>query len=587
MRGLSRWERSWVACAAILFPACSSAVVPAGGPVHPGAYDVSPTVHDARFDTVRAYIQRLVNEEGVPSIAVAVAKDGEVLWEEGFGWADRERRVRATPHTPYSLASITKPITSTGIMVLSERGAIDLDAPLENYLRGIRFSGIAGDTREVTPRRAMAHSAGLPTHFRAYFAGDELPSAKEMLGRYGIVVFPPGKRFQYSNVGYRSLDVAIANASGQSYGEFLRREVFMPLGMTRSAVDLDPQWASEAATRYDEPNKPIPPYVTDHPGSGDVWASAHDMLRFAAFHLGTPFPGQQPILRPQSIAAMQGLAGAPNSRYGLGWGLRQDRGYRIVQHDGGQPGVATQMTLYPDQGLAIIVLSNWDEAPTWEIARRIAAAVLPDSADPGKAASTEPPPSRLPELSGRWVGTVTTYQGTMPIGLAFQSEGDIHATFATTEYTSLVRNVGRSEDALTGVFYGRMTTSDVLPHPHDLSFALRVEDDELIGQLTALGTDAVFALSSFVRLKRVDQELLEEYVGVYHHGENDLRVVTREGDRLYSRRDTGRQLELNAVGEDLFLMAGTGGRTLRFERENGRVVAVEWSGGGGLARRVN
>ncbi len=84
---------------------------------------------DDQFASVRAFIQKQMIERSVPSVAVGVARDGKIIWEEGFGWANREERIPATPHTIYSLASISKPITATGLMVLKERGKIDLDRP--------------------------------------------------------------------------------------------------------------------------------------------------------------------------------------------------------------------------------------------------------------------------------------------------------------------------------------------------------------------------------------------------------------------------------------------------------------------------
>ncbi len=184
------WRRmSTVAGAAVLLYV--------GGAAAQGPGAIRTGASDARFDSVRAVIQRLVNEDSVPSITVAVAKDGRILWEEGFGWANRERGVAATPHTPYSLASVTKPITSTAVVLLSERGLIDLDAPIESYLGGLRLKGLAGDTRGVTPRRAMAHSAGLPTHYNAHFIRDRVPPPEQTFGRYGIVVFEPGEQFEY------------------------------------------------------------------------------------------------------------------------------------------------------------------------------------------------------------------------------------------------------------------------------------------------------------------------------------------------------------------------------------------------------
>ncbi|HEV2130131.1 MAG TPA: serine hydrolase domain-containing protein, partial [Longimicrobiaceae bacterium] len=92
-----------------------------------------------RFEDVRAIIRHVMQENELPSVVVAVAKDGRILWEEGFGLADRERQIPATPQTPYSLASISKPMTATAIMMLAEQGRIDLDRPVDDYLGEVRL----------------------------------------------------------------------------------------------------------------------------------------------------------------------------------------------------------------------------------------------------------------------------------------------------------------------------------------------------------------------------------------------------------------------------------------------------------------
>lgn len=94
------------------------------------------------------------------SIAVAVAHGGKIIWEESFGWADREKMIAATPQTMYSLASISKPITATGLMTLVERGAIDLDKPANEYLGTGKLTGHAGEATGATVRRVLSHTAG-------------------------------------------------------------------------------------------------------------------------------------------------------------------------------------------------------------------------------------------------------------------------------------------------------------------------------------------------------------------------------------------------------------------------------------------
>src|SRR5262245_31694512 len=102
------------------------------------------------FATARAHAKAAVVDSGLPSLAVAVAKGGKIVWEEGFGWADREARIPATEHTTYSLASISKPITATGLMILVQRGLVKLDNPANEYLGSGKITGLAGDASQAT-----------------------------------------------------------------------------------------------------------------------------------------------------------------------------------------------------------------------------------------------------------------------------------------------------------------------------------------------------------------------------------------------------------------------------------------------------
>ncbi|HTK54822.1 MAG TPA: serine hydrolase domain-containing protein, partial [Gemmatimonadaceae bacterium] len=104
----------------------------------------SAAIAPATLDSLRAHIRRVMDSTKTPSIAVAVAKGGRIIWEEGFGFADVEHRTPATPTTLYSMASISKPITATGLMKLVEQGKIDLDRPANDYLGAAKITGLAG-----------------------------------------------------------------------------------------------------------------------------------------------------------------------------------------------------------------------------------------------------------------------------------------------------------------------------------------------------------------------------------------------------------------------------------------------------------
>jgi CubicO group peptidase (beta-lactamase class C family) len=112
-----------------------------------------------QFDNVRDRIRQYIDRDGVPSISIAVVKGDEIVWEEGFGWADVENRIRATPHTAYMLGSVSKPITATLLMLLAERKVVGLDRPANDYLGENMIRSRLGDASRVTIRQIQAGDA--------------------------------------------------------------------------------------------------------------------------------------------------------------------------------------------------------------------------------------------------------------------------------------------------------------------------------------------------------------------------------------------------------------------------------------------
>ncbi len=194
----------------------------------------------APLESLAPQIEKLRVDNNSPSIAIAVARHGKILWERGFGWADRENRVPATEHTAYSLASISKPVTATGLMTLVQAGRIDLDHPINDYLGDAKLRAWIGDAREATVRRVANHTSGLPLHFQFFYADQpyQPPSMDETLLHYGNLVTAPGEQYQYSNLGFGVIDYVIARVSGQEYADFMRQEVFVKLGLTHTSIGI-------------------------------------------------------------------------------------------------------------------------------------------------------------------------------------------------------------------------------------------------------------------------------------------------------------------------------------------------------------
>lgn len=475
-----------------------------------GAQEASSGAGDPRFQEARTLIERTIRDEGVASVAVSVSHRGQFIWEEGFGWADRERRLPATPHTPYSTASISKPVTATAIMLLAQRGDLDIDRPANQYLAPSgRMRAYEGRAEDATVRRVLSHTAGLPLHYQFFYenGGYARPSSDESIHRFAVIVHPPGVRHVYSNIGYGVLDRIVEVVSGRSYSDFLQREVFAPLGMHRSSVGIRPGLEAYAAARYGAHQERLPYYEFDHPGGSAVYASAHDLVRFGLFHMGTPLPDQRAILEPEVRAAMQRLQTPPDAPrgYGLGWIVTEDyRGYRQIAHSGGMPGVSTQLQLYPDEELVIAVVTNGSGGRASAIADAIGASLLPDFRPVQPPQPVEPPPFLPPAaLVGTWVGQVGTYVGETPLRLEVRPDGNVHLRLGDGLETLV--NRPRLENGLfRGEFLGTIPTPDSRRHPHTVQLELALAPGTLRGSATALSTtDPIhFALSSHVALTR-------------------------------------------------------------------------------------
>ncbi len=464
----------------------------------------------AAFDGVREFIKQQLGERRLPSVAVAVARDGRIIWEEAFGWADVEKRIPASPHTMYSLASISKPITATGLMILKERGRIELDRPINEYLGEAKITVRVGNPADATMRRVANHTAGLPLHYQFFYEDESYraPARDETIRRYGNSVTAPGERYQYSNLGYGILDHVITRVSGRSYADFMREEVFLPLGLTHTSVNIGPGLEKHQAIRYGTDGSPIPFYDFDHPGGSAVYASAHDLVRFGMFHLKARLSDQKAILKDEAIDEMQKatVKTGGNSGYGIGWGTNESPGGRsVVSHSGGMGGVSTLLRLYPAEKLAIVVLSNASSNLPGQVMGRIVAVVAPEPArNPG--AQNQPPPDFKPasELLGPWQGKVHTYKGELNFKLLFQPDGDVHAQLGAQLKTLLNRAQFR-DGYLSGTFASDIGTEDANRTRYTLALSLKLRGNVLNGAMTAQslpGRRVGNALTHWVELKK-------------------------------------------------------------------------------------
>lgn len=330
-------------------------------------------LRSARVVEIERAIRTEMERQRIPGLSVALVTEHRLQWVKGFGYADLENSVPATERTVYRLASISKTITATAVMQLAERGKLDLDAPIQRYC-----PAFPEKPWPITARQLLAHVSGI----RHYKRPEEITSTRHYtrivdaleIFKDDPLEHEPGARFTYTTYGYTVLGCAIEGASGMSYLDYVRENIFQPAGMDRARDDDVFALIPHRAQGYrrmpsgELQNSPLADTSNKIPGGG-LCSTVLDLARFAiALQQGK-------LLRRETLEKMwtpQMTRDGRQTSYGLGWSLSEHRGRREVFHTGGQPRVSTLLYMRPEDRLAVVLMSNLEGARLLDLARRIA-----------------------------------------------------------------------------------------------------------------------------------------------------------------------------------------------------------------------
>ncbi|MEO9070111.1 MAG: serine hydrolase domain-containing protein [Ginsengibacter sp.] len=412
-------------------------------------FGFSQTPYD--FTKVENHINDGIKNGAIPSICIAVTKDGKIIYEKSFGWADKNAGIKATTRTSYQIASASKPMTATGLMVLNHKKIIDIDSPANNYMSPLKFKVYEGNSADVTLKNLLNHTSGLGTYFDISYADEngEKDNFETGFRKYGGLFHPSGLICEYSNLGYGLIDYIIARQSGKTFADFMQDEVFNPLGMTNSFVQNANRKGIQIAKKYDAGLKVLPDILNNTSGAGNIYSSLHDMALFAMFHLKDSVKNQLQILPKGEIDLMHYYVDKnalyqyyDSTTYGLGWYFRQsDNGYKIVWHEGGMMGASSIIKLFPDKDISIVVVINISNRQFCnDITNEISRVILPDYQPTPLNEETEIAEFK-PYISdstyfGIWSGTIKVENKEIPCSLNFQPDGNIIITYLDYTYKS-------------------------------------------------------------------------------------------------------------------------------------------------------
>jgi len=304
---------------------------------------------DALFADLRQGVQ--------PGAAVLVVRDGQIVHQAAYGYADVERRIPLTIESTFRLDSVSKQFTSMAVMLLAEDGKLAYDDPVSRYVPALAtYPG-------VTIRHLLTHTGGLPEYYDVIDTAHGWPSnadAARLLGQMAKPVFAPGTRYEYSNPGYDMLAQVVEGASGKRFADFVHERIFVPLRMSHSLVhDHTRPEVPRRVLGYDRTASGFE-LNDEHAlngivGSGGVFTTLGDLYLWDQALSGDKLVSRATLKQAFTPYV---LTNGESTGYGFGWRIDEYRGMRHLHHGGSWVGFRSHITRYPDVGLSIVILAN-------------------------------------------------------------------------------------------------------------------------------------------------------------------------------------------------------------------------------------
>ena len=293
----------------------------------------------------RLHEQRLFDGEAL------VAERGIVVYSGAVGVADRESKFPYTTSTPSCLASLSKPITATAVMMLAEKGAVTFETQLSQLLPG--FSPPIG---AVTVRQLLTHTSGVPDYPDVGVDRPGVTNAQILAALRQVPgpVFPAGSRYQYSNSGYVLLGQIVESLSGTSLPQFLAARVFKPLGMSSTFVLTSPEDKKAGVARGYDRNGGVNDFEGMATGDGGVYSTVNDLLRFDQALYEDTLVRQETL----AVAFRPAQVREGSTTYGFGWNIGKDASGLKVWHQGNTAGFRAFIERRLSRRITVIMLTN-------------------------------------------------------------------------------------------------------------------------------------------------------------------------------------------------------------------------------------
>jgi CubicO group peptidase (beta-lactamase class C family) len=493
-----------------------------------------------------------------PGIAILISKDGKVVYEKGYGYSDIDNKTKITPDTKFRIGSITKQFIASAILRLQEDGKLNVTDKLSKYFPDFPRGN------EVTLHHLLTHTSGIHsfTNKDSFFVDVVKPVTNEQLLNYfknDPYDFNPGERYQYNNSGYFLLGYIIEKITGDSYGNYLKKQFFDPLGMLNTGVHSQKLHLTNEALGYEKQTEGYRRGLNWNMdwagGAGSLYSTLEDLYKWneAIFN--------NKVLKPESMKAaftpvvLNNGATPPGLKYGYGWQMNEYRGMESVSHSGGLHGFISQLLRVNKENMTVVMLTN----------------VMPPQ--------VEIDPMKVAELY-LWKQ--------MPQQESFKQletqEKDIDKYTGRYDFGhGMVMLITKEQDGL----YAQMSGQGKFPifpsSPGHYFWKVVEAKIHFITDAQGNVTQSHFEQGSFIvdapKMKdlqefKVDTALFEQYKGVYKYKEGTNIVITPRNGRLYAEATGDPRYELFPLSDTEFLVRELNA-TLIFKKDaSGKVNAL-------------
>ena len=320
------------------------------------------------------YIKEQMEEHDIVGLSVALVDDQKIVWQKGFGYADRKNSVKATTDTRYWAGSITKLFTGMGVMKLVEEGKMEIDKPLKTYLPEFSIKSRFGSTNVITPRTIMTHHSGLPGDWLDGMFSLNPTNYREhvKLIKDEYVAYPPNKIMSYSNLGVTLLGHALEKTAGVSYASYIEDKLFKPLKMKHSDFKMDMSNGSKSYIDDEEATE----YPIGEIPAGALGTTVGDLSHLAMMVNAKGRFNKQEVLKESTLEKMfevqnRNIELDMGRKIGLSWFIDDKtlgKNNIIYGHGGATTAHRSMFSVAPKSKLAVVVLANSAEATSSDIA---------------------------------------------------------------------------------------------------------------------------------------------------------------------------------------------------------------------------